>query len=369
MKKILNIFAVALMASVVPMLSACGDDDFTEKVSSVKVISANTTMPVMGGTSTVNVTGDGLSATSSASWLKVRVSGNSVVMVAESNTSIESRNALVTISASNGDVTRLSVSQVGVVILLNAKDNYVFEGTGNPDAIISNGSNVEFESVITGSWIKLVKNDTGYTLNVEDNDGNELRSGSITLKYGAFSKEIKLLQWGKEYPFTTMNTATFKDENGAEQTKAITIENNPGKEGQYLIKGLVPEGDVLLMPNTVDGKKEWYIPSGHAVGQITEGSSTLYLRTMMSCTNVNTQTAYYPTTITTAPTSAYRMTFSWGLNDEGNAVLSYFRNATLGPTYETDGIIVCKYNSKTSASRLNMKGVQYYFRNLVLSKK
>jgi hypothetical protein len=363
--------AVAVLGTI--FLMACGDDTFEEKSSSVNVTSAITTIPVMGGTAAINVTGEGISATSSADWLTVSVSGNTVHLQGASNTSKQSRNALITISAANGDKTFVNISQQGMVINIVADNGYVFEGVDNADALIVNNSNVDFETVISADWIKFEKNDKGYTLNVTDNEGDELRSGSVTLKYGDYSKQITVLQWGKEFPFLTLNTATYKDENGTEQTKAITIEKDADKENQYIIKGLVPEGDVLLMYNKTE--KNWYVSSGYYVGSILKTDGTkVYLRCMMSATNANTGARYIPTTITTTATSAYRMQFSWNLNADNQTELIYTRNSTLSSTYTTNGIIVVRYKKQSGAAATNRDGsdddcIEYYLLDLKFSKK
>jgi hypothetical protein len=289
-------------------------------------------------------------------------------MVGEANTSKQSRNALVTISAANGDKTAVNVSQVGMVINVIADDRYLFEGVNNPDVEISNQSNVIFKIESTDSWIKLDPTDKGYKLNVEDNTGDELRKGSVTLKYGDYSKQINVVQWGKEYPFLKMNTATFKDKTGAEQSKPVTIEKNPDKEGEYLVKGLVPEGDVLLMYNKTE--KKWYVPSGHLVGSKVKGdNTTVYLRCMMSANYVETGVRYIPTTITTTATSAYRMDFEWGINETNQTFMQYVRNSTLAPAYNTNGIIVVRYKRSTGAAATNRDGsgedcIEYYLLNL-----
>ena len=365
-KNIFRIMAAAVLGTL--LLTACGGDSFEEKVSSVNVTSAITTIPVMGGTAAINVTGEGISATSSADWLTVSVSGNTVHLQGAGNTSRQSRNALVTISAANGDKTWVNISQVGMVINVVADNGYIFEGVDNADALIVNNSNVDFETVVSADWIKFEKNDKGYTLNVTDNEGDELRSGSVTLKYGDFNQQITVLQWGKEYPFLTLNTATYKDENGTEQTKAITIEKDADKENQYVIKGLVPEGDVLLMSSTVNGKRQWYVPSGHLVGPKVIDGTTYYLRCMMSAFNVNTGARYWPTTITTTATSAYRMAFDWQINDNNQTELVYTRNDALCANYMTDGIIVIRYKKATGAAATNRDGIEYYFLDLKFAK-
>jgi hypothetical protein len=294
-------------------------------------------------------------------------------MVGDANTSKQSRNALVTISAANGDKTAVNVSQVGMVINVIADDRYLFEGVNNPDVEISNQSNVIFKIESTDSWIKLDPTDKGYKLNVEDNTGDELRKGSVTLKYGDYSKQINVVQWGKEYPFLKMNTATFKDKTGAEQSKPVTIEKNPDKEGEYLVKGLVPEGDVLLMYNKTE--KKWYVPSGHYIGTMEKtGGTKVYLRCMMSVVDASTGERFLPTTVTTSATAAYRMQFSWALDQNDQTELVYTRNSTLGPTYNTNGVIVIRYKKQAGAAATNRDGsgedcIEYYLLDLKFSKK
>lgn len=370
-KNIFRIMAVAVLGAM--LLTACGGDSFEEKVSSVNVTSAITTIPVMGGTAAINVTGEGISATSSADWLTVSVSGNTVHLQAAGNTSKQSRNALVTISAANGDKTWVNISQVGMVIGLIVDNCYIFEGTGNAAVEIVNNSNVDFETVISDNWIKFAKTEKGYVLNVEDNVGDEFRSGSVILKYGDFNQQVTVLQWGQEYPFLTLNTATFKDKTGAEQSKAITIEKDADKENQYIIKGLVPEGDVLLMYNKTE--KNWYVSSGYYVGPMVKTDETkVYLRCMMSAANATTGARYIPTTITTTATSAYRMQFSWNLNAENQTELIYTRNSTLSSTYTTNGIVVVRYKKQSGAGATNRDGsdddcIEYYLLDLKFSKK
>lgn len=352
MKKLYQILAVALIGLAMPMLSACGDDDFEEKVSSVKVTSATSVIPVMGGTGTINVAGEGITATSSANWLKVSVSGNTVKMVGEANTSKQSRNALVTISAANGDKTAVNVSQVGMVIDLIADDRYLFDVTNNPDVELINHSNVDITDVITDNWIHVVKTETGFKLSVEENEDNNMRIGYVGWKYNEYEypKQIKVMQWGKEYPFLAMNKVVFKDENGIEQTKDVTIEKSTTKKGQYLVRGLVPEGDVQLMLSTVVGKKECYIPCAYQVGKkkktVDGKDKTFYLRCVMSCRNAEDGSVYIPTeSQTDKGTSPYRMSFKWELDANDEPYLVYFRNAELDAEYNTDGFKVYRYIS------------------------
>lgn len=65
--------------------SCSSDNDYSDRLNSVMVTAAKTEMPVEGGTGTISVTGDGISATSDDDWLAVSVNGNVINMTALSN--------------------------------------------------------------------------------------------------------------------------------------------------------------------------------------------------------------------------------------------------------------------------------------------
>lgn len=100
-------------------MTSCSSDDYTEKVNSVQVESAETTIAAIGGTATIQVKGTGISATSAASWLSVAVDGNTIVATATANPMRESRATHITVTASNGDQQLVSVVQYGLVLSLS----------------------------------------------------------------------------------------------------------------------------------------------------------------------------------------------------------------------------------------------------------
>jgi hypothetical protein len=170
-----------------------------------------------------------------------------------------------------------------------------------------------------------------------------------------------------------LNTATYTDGEGNEQSKSITVVKDDTKEGAYLVKGLVPEGDIQVLTNS-SKKGEFYIPSGYLVGtKVKTDGTTVYLRCMISAANVNTGGRYWSTTITNTATSAYRMSMGWAVDNNRQATLSYTRNSTLSSTYSTDGIIVARYKKATGAAASNRDGsgdesIEYYLLGLTLSK-
>jgi len=115
MKKIFNL---ALLTLGCLLVFSCSNDDYVEKVSSVQVIDASTLIDAAGGTETITVNLQGVTATAADSWLSTSVSGNVITLTAEPNTSRETRHTSVTIKAANGDQQVVSVSQMGLLLVL-----------------------------------------------------------------------------------------------------------------------------------------------------------------------------------------------------------------------------------------------------------
>lgn len=370
-----KLFGILTLVTVAFMVTSCGDDDPAYEASPVLgITSANLVFTPTGGTNTITTTAtDELTANSTASWLTIEVDGKDVRITATRNTDLSTRAAVINLSA-GGAKAMITAQQNGLIFDLHAADSYSYKATGNTVSTITNDSNVDFDITVSADWIHLEKSDEGYSLSVDDNESDELRTGTATLSFGESAKQMKIVQWGKVYPFLTMNTATYKDKDGNVQTKAVTIVANPSKEEQYLVQGLVPEGDLLLIPNTVDGYPEWYVPCGHLVGTKNnlEGKQ-VWLRCMMSCKNIESDNRYIPTVKSEEPTTSYRMSFGWNVEEDGTVILPYQRNANLAEIYATDGIIVCRYTKANKVAKSDRDGdgdacIEYYFLDLKFSK-
>ena len=363
-KQIFSILAIAAMAG---LFYACRDDDKTyESPAKITITSADLVFTPNGGTNTVTTNAQGtLTATTTSTWLTTEVEGSTLKLTATPNSKLETRTAVINLSA-NGAVATLTAQQRGMIIDLTVDDNYLFTATDNAGSLIVDNSNVTFESVVSADWIHLTKTADGYTVNVDDNPAEDMRSGSVTLKFNDFVRQFRVTQWGTTFPFASLNTAIYTDGDGVEQTKAVTVEADASKEGAYLIKGLLEEGDIQLLTNT-GVKNEYFIPAGYTPGKITEGGSTLTLRCLMSAYSVSTGNRYYPTTVSTSATTAFRMAFRWNADSNNQVFLEYFRNENLSTAYNTDGVIVCKFSTASGASAVARKGIAYYLTNLRLT--
>jgi len=363
MKSLYSIISVAFIGL---FLMACGDDS-KDYVSPAKlqIKSAELVFTPAGGTNVITTAAQGaLSATTTSNWLKLEVDGSTVKLTAEPNVDLQTRAAVINLSADGANAS-VTAQQRGMILDLDAQDVYAFEYANNEVATIMNYGNVDFASETSADWIHFNKNNDNYTISVDDNDG-EYRKGTVTLKFASIQKTIKVQQWGKSYPFTEMNTATFTDGEGHVQTKAVTIVADASKEGAYLIKGLTAEGDIQMLTNSSVGG-EFFIPAGYKVGTLVEDEKTMTLRCLISA-KTKSGDRYYPTITSSSESSPYRMAFRWTADDNDNFSLGYVRNANLTSAYETDGVVVCKYNSASGAAAINRKGIVYYFTNIRFSK-
>lgn len=351
---------------------SCGEKDATyDGIAPLTISKADILFRADGGDGSIIVnTSATVNATTDAKWINLSVNGNTISVKAQQNASLEARSAKIVLTADDGKTANVTATQHGLLLALDAKDSYLFEMSKNDPAIIPDKSNIIFHQEISDSWIHLEKVDEGYAISVDENESGNYRHGSITLSFEAthFTKTINIGQWGGSLPFTSLTKAVYEDENGNEYQKDITVVADTEKENTYHIKGLMAEGDLYVTYNTNNKDiVEYYVPAGYSPGKLTEDETTYTLRCLMSAYLASSGTRYYPTQITTLPNNAYRMAFEWQVDENAMPIFNYVRNGNLGITYITDGIIVCKFSSATSALPTFRKGIVYQFLNLKLT--
>lgn len=370
-----KIFSFLLLLAGVITITSCSNNDATYTApESLAITQADVLFGAGGGDGTIvaNTTST-LSAKTDASWLSFAVSGNTVTVTSQPNSSLEGRSAKISVTAADGATANVIATQHGLLLQLDAESAYLFQATGSEPILISDKSNIDFDQVVSDDWIHFEEVDGGYAVSVDDNEG-EYRHGTITLSFAAsnFTKTINIGQWGGVFPFASLNTATYEDEEGNAYTKTISVVADESDENgnTYLVKGLMEEGDLALTLNTKnESMVEYYVAAGYTPGKLTEDGTTYTLRCLISMYNMNTGNRYYPTQVTNLESSQYRMAFEWQTDEEANPSFNYVRNNNLSATYRTDGIIVCKFSSATGATAAARKGIVYQFLNLKLTAK
>ena len=365
-----KIFSFLMLLAGVTTFTSCSDDDASYSApETLTITQANVLFGAGGGNGTIEAnTASALTATTDAAWLALSANGSTIAVTAQPNTNLEDRSAKITVTASNGATANVIATQHGLLLALNAENTYLFNSSDNEAAIIIDKSNIDFEQVISSDWIHLERVQEGFAINVEPNNG-EYRHGTIQLSFAAsgFKKVINIGQWGESFPFTSLNTAIYQDEEGNTYNKTVSVVADASDESgnTYLIKGLMDEGDLAVTFNTkTENRVEYYVAAGYSPGKMIEDGTTYTLRCLISAYNNNTGNRYYPTTVTTQATNAYRMAFEWQTDENAMPTFNYVRNGNLSNTYTTDGIIVCKFSSTTGASNAARKGIVYQFLNL-----
>ena len=193
MKKILGLFVLAMGCL---MWTSCSSDDYTEKVNSVQVERAETTIAAAGGTATIQVTGTGIKATSAASWLSVAVNGNTIVATATANPMRESRATHVTVTASNGDEQLISVVQYGLVLSLSVGELDVNGST--QEYVIEAETTVPLTVTSDVDWVIATYDAENHVINVTimHNVDENPREGHITVQGEGVTETITIKQGG-----------------------------------------------------------------------------------------------------------------------------------------------------------------------------
>ena len=178
------------------MWTSCSSDDYTEKVNSVQVELAETTIAAAGGTATIQVTGTGIKATSAASWLSVNVNGNTIVATATANPMRESRATHVTVTASNGDEQLISIVQYGLVLSLSVGELDVNGST--QEYVIEAETTVPLTVTSDVEWITAVYDAENHVINVTimHNVDENPREGHITVQGEGVTETITIKQGG-----------------------------------------------------------------------------------------------------------------------------------------------------------------------------
>ena len=181
MKKIINILLIALCAC----MAGCSSDDdvITERL---KVVQSDINFNALGGTGRIDLESvEPISATSSADWCTVSVSGQSVILTVDKNYTIEGRTVMIVITSGN-EVTKVPVSQIGETFSTNLM-NYTFSDKGG-----SKSFDLKFthECIIEGNpdWLTYVLGNEVITFTVAESHVNRvaaftLISGHNRLKF------------------------------------------------------------------------------------------------------------------------------------------------------------------------------------------
>lgn len=182
MKKIYSILTLLIFSAV---LVGCSEDNENTTEPSLKVINANLDFDVNGGTGIIEFFSvQPVTATSSAEWCTVEVSGNKVNVTVAINPRIESRSAMITIRSGNKE-TEIPVYQSGDILDTTlVEENITFDLEGG-ETTYRLKSNWDIELSGFEDWITYTLEEDMLTLRVDPlPDGKKYRSCSFRLVTG-----------------------------------------------------------------------------------------------------------------------------------------------------------------------------------------
>lgn len=191
MKKILCF--IFLLAGVT-MVTSCSEDDATyTPVQSLEIASNSVLFETVGGTGTITVKGsDALTATTTAKWLTVSVSGNTVAVTAEENPSLNGRSALIVLTAS-GKTANITATQKGLAF--GVAEGLEYEVDDQENVIELNFANSLTPTINSlDEWITPVLEGTKLTLNVDENMVRQDRTGLVVVKCAEYADTIVVYQ-------------------------------------------------------------------------------------------------------------------------------------------------------------------------------
>ena len=271
-------------------LTACDDDNDNEYYTgnnngALSVVRSDLSFPAKGATGDIVVrTSDGFTATSNKDWCQLTVEGTTVHVTAERNTSLEGRNAIVTLEGS-GTTLRLPVKQDGAVWMVRGATSY---SASDEDTIVVIPATLDFDYTVTKpDWMDGEEVEDGYQLHLHTNDTGGAREGNVTFKSSQGSKTIKFRQFGKrsvggKYDITYNYTHTVTVGVGlltetVTQTETVTkrIEVVADNAQSYLyLKGLNDDYDIPFFMGS-DGTLS--IANGHRLDNVKAEHKYVYV--------------------------------------------------------------------------------------------
>lgn len=174
----------------------CSDDDNHLGSSSLKVISSEVSFNNHGGMGIIRVeSSEPISATSTEEWCQVAVEENIVNVAVSSNKGIDSRTAMVIISAGEEE-TKVPVYQLGDIFDTNLKSTDFTAKGGELVFHVKSDWDVEFEG-IDNTWITCIYSAEDEQVTVTATpltEGGKYRVNTIKVKSGIHELPITFTQ-------------------------------------------------------------------------------------------------------------------------------------------------------------------------------
>lgn len=274
MKKILSMFAVAVMGGFV--LASCDNDDTTNEIAThgLQVTSAKTSFDAKGGTQSISVAATPTSAYSNDNWATVAINGNTVNVTAAQNNDRQTRHTTIVIKSSPLDSAIVNVDQDGMVFALNASSIVIGDNASRRAYAVKHNLDVKVST--NTNWLQTTLNGDSLAITAKENATGEPRQGWVYYSSGDVTDSISVLQFEVEKDVLGDYALVYYDEQARDWYYTPTNLYH-ATDGSYAMRftnpSLASYGWVVPITVTED-TPSFYFNNLSNIGTITSGSST-----------------------------------------------------------------------------------------------
>lgn len=210
-----KIFSLIVLLTGVMSFTSCSNDDATyNAIVPLEVTSADVLFEPTGGTGSIVInTLEALSAVSDSPWISVQVNGNKVSLEVSENPSIDSRSAIISLSA-GGKVAKVTATQKGFVCGIKGSSELVVKSDAASSLNVELASTYPLSTIdiavqSNSDWITAVYNEKTERIEIETtaNSTGMMRKGTVSVKMDDIEDEISILQF--EFEKDVLGTYTF----------------------------------------------------------------------------------------------------------------------------------------------------------------
>lgn len=227
----------------------------------LQILQARTFLPVTGGEEIIRTDKAPAQAYSTESWLKVSSEGTAIRLQTETNTRLESRNALLVLKDSKGDSLSINIKQEGIIFGL-PKEHAMIGGDAAISRTIKVVSNVPVTYTASDAWISVKQGDKQLQIAVEENATGAPRTGWIIAQSGTLLDSLQVTQASLADIAGTYTQSALElvDRQMVRRTSSFVIERiNDTKahltiDGQYTVEATFTPGKGIELLNGRVGK-------------------------------------------------------------------------------------------------------------------
>lgn len=194
-----KIYSLAILAAACLGMASCSDDKGeATQLSTIKVLSAETSFESLADTGKVVLDCNPVKAyvgKDDQDWLDVQIDQNTVNLYAKLNGSSESRNALLTIKKSENDSIQLNVDQKGLVFIVESKSDIVLYDDESHEYTYKVQSAVAGKILSAPSWVTANMTKEQIDVKISANNDGHMRQGYVKYNCGSIVDSIKVSQY------------------------------------------------------------------------------------------------------------------------------------------------------------------------------